>query len=133
MQQPKTNVGVTVEDRPQRHLGSHIMNRLILGLAGFASLAAAMPAFTTAANAQSVGQREANQQHRIQQGVASGHLTPGETRHMETREARLTTRTDRMRARHDGHLSGRDRVALQHQENRDSRAVYRTKHNGPVD
>ncbi len=109
------------------------MNRLILGLAAFASLAAAMPAITTAANAQTVGQREVNQQNRIQQGVASGRLTPGETRHMETREARLTARTDRMRARDDGHLSGRDRVALQRQENRDSRAIYRTKHNGRVD
>ena len=101
------------------------MNRLILGLAAFASLAAAMPAITTAANAQTVGQREVNQQNRIQQGVASGRLTP--------REARLTARTDRMRARDDGHLSGRDRVALQRQENRDSRAIYRAKHNGRVD
>ena len=101
------------------------MNRLILGLAAFASLAAAMPAITTAANAQTVGQREVNQQNRIQQGVASGRLTPG--------EARLTARTDRMRARDDGHLSGRDRVALQRQENRDSRAIYRAKHNGRVD
>ena len=109
------------------------MNRLILGLAGFASIAAAMPAMTTAADAQSVGQREINQQNRIQQGVASGQLTPGETRHMETREARLTARTDRMRARDDGHLSGRDRASLQRQENRDSRAIYRTKHNGRVD
>ncbi len=109
------------------------MNRLILGLAAFASVAAAMPAMTAAANAQPVGQREINQQNRIQQGVNSGQLTPGETRHMENREARLNYRTDRMRARDGGHLSGRDRVALQRQENRDSRAIYRTKHNGRVD
>ena len=109
------------------------MNRVILGLAAIASLASALPTMTPAANAQTVGQREVNQQNRIQQGVASGRLTPGETRRMETREARLTARTDRMRARDDGHLSGRDRVALQRQENRDSRAIYRTKHNGRVD
>ena len=109
------------------------MNRLILGLAGFASLAAAMPAFTTAANAQNVGQRESNQQARIRQGVRSGQLTPGETRRLETREGRLNFREDRMRARDDGHLSGRDRVALQRQENRDSRAIYRARHNGRVD
>ena len=52
---------------------------------------------------------------------------------METREARLNYRTDRMRARDDGHLSFHDRVALQRQANRDSRAIYRTKHNGRVD
>ena len=109
------------------------MNRLILGLAAFASLALTMPAMTTAANAQSVGQREINQQARIQQGVRSGQLTPGETRHLETREARLNYRTDRMRARDDGHLSLRDRVALQRQENRDSRAIYRHKHNARMD
>ena len=106
------------------------MNRLILGLAACASLAAALPA---AANAQTVGQREINQQARIQQGVLSGQLTPGETRHMENREARLNYRTDRMRAHDDGRLSFRDRVALQRQENRDSRAIYRAKHNGRVD
>ncbi len=106
------------------------MNRLILGLAVCASLAAALPA---AASAQTVGQREVNQQRRIEQGVRSGQLTPGETRHMETREARLNYRTDRMRARGDGRLSFRDRVALQRQENRDSRAIYRAKHNGRMD
>ncbi len=109
------------------------MNRLILGLAGFASLAAAMPAFATSAHAQPVGQREVNQQGRIQQGVRSGQLTPGETRYMETREARLNYRIDRLRARNDGHLSGRNRSVLQRQANRDSRAIYRAKHNSRVD
>ncbi len=108
------------------------MNRLILGLAAFASIAAALPAMTPAANAQPVAQREVSQQQRIQQGVRSGALTLGETRRLETREARLNYRTDALRARDDGRLSGRDRLALQRQENRDSRAIYRLKHNGRV-
>ena len=109
---------------------NRLMNRSILGLAAVASLAAAM---TTAADAQPIGQREVNQQRRIEQGVRSGQLTPGETRRIENREARLNYRADRMRARNDGHLSVHDRIALQRQENRDSRAIYRAKHNGRVD
>ena len=105
------------------------MKRIILGLAALASVAA----LTTAADAQPIGQRQANQQARIEQGVRSGQLTPGETRNLERREARLSYRKDMMRARDDGRLSGRDRVALQRQENRDSRAIYRAKHNGRVD
>ena len=104
------------------------MNRLILGLAAFASVAAALPAA-----AQDVGARQANQQARIQQGVGSGQLTPGETRGLERGEARLAYRKDAMRARDDGRLSHRDRVALNRQENRVSRHIYRAKHNARVD
>lgn len=106
------------------------MNRLILGLATFASVAAALPAV---ASAQDVGYRQANQQRRIEQGVRSGALTPGETRRVETGEARLAYRKDMMRARDDGHLSTRDRMALNRQETRLSRRLYNAKHNGRVD
>jgi Ni/Co efflux regulator RcnB len=108
------------------------MNRLILSLAALGSFAAALPAMTTAANAQTVGQREVHQQQRIDQGVRSGQLTRGEDRRLETREYRLNTREARMRYRDGGNLTRSDRVALNRQENRDSRAIYRHKHNGRV-
>ena len=106
------------------------MNRLILGLAACASLAAALPAV---ASAQDIGARQANQQRRIEQGVHSGELTPRETRHLERGEARLGYRKDMMRARDDGRLTRRDRIALNRQENRLSRHIYRAKHNARVD
>jgi hypothetical protein len=106
------------------------MNRLILGLAAFASVAAAMPAV---ASAQDVGARQADQQARIQQGVRSGALTPHETGRLERGEARLAYRKDAMRARDDGRLTHHDRVALNREENRLSRHISRAKHNARVD
>jgi hypothetical protein len=106
------------------------MNRLILGLAAFASVASALPAV---ASAQDIGARQANQQARIQQGVRSGELTARETRHIERGEARLAYRKDMMRARDDGRLTHHDRVALNRQENRLSRHIFRAKHNARVD
>lgn len=104
------------------------MNRLIMGLAAFATLATAMPAFTAAANAQPVDQREAAQQARIAQGVRSGALAPRQTARLEHREARLQHQEARMRARHDGRLTHHDRRVLARHENRLSHAIYRAKH-----
>jgi Ni/Co efflux regulator RcnB len=114
----------------QRLEPSH--ERILLSLAALGSLAAAMPAMTAAANAQPVGQREVNQQSRIDQGVRSGQLTYRGDRRLEHREYRLNAREDRMRYRDGGRLTHYDRVALQRQENRDSRAIYRLKHNPRV-
>lgn len=105
------------------------MNRLILGLAAIATLATAAPVLTTAANAQSVYQREANQDRRIDQGVRSGALTRRETRHLDRREARLHDREDRMRTRNGGRLSYSQGLALKRQESRISGAIARKKHN----
>ena len=82
------------------------------------------------AGAQSVynlDQREDRQQQRIQQGVDSGALTPGEARRLEGEQARIQATEDRMRA--DGHLSPRERQRLSQMENRSSRDIDRLKHN----
>jgi hypothetical protein len=104
------------------------MKHLVLGLAGLATLAVAMPAF-----AQPVEHREVRQQERILQGARSGALTPGETRRLEAREDRLRQREAVMRARDAGHLTHRDRRVLARMENRDSRAIERLKHNRRFD
>ena len=82
------------------------------------------------AGAQSVynlDQREDRQQQRIQQGVDSGALTPGEARRLEGEQARIQATEDRMRA--DGHLSPRERERLSQMQNRASRDIDRLKHN----
>ena len=102
------------------------MNKIILA-------AVAAVAFTAgAAQAQTVDRREANQAGRIENGVASGQLTPREAGRDERQQASIKNQEDRMRARDDGRLTGRDRAVLQHRENRASRHIYRTKHNGRV-
>jgi Ni/Co efflux regulator RcnB len=109
------------------------MNRLILGLAAFATVATAMPAFTASASAQPVDRREATQQHRILQGARSGALTPHETQRLEHREGNVQRRESIMRARDGGRLTHRDRRVLARRENRISHAIYRKKHNVRVD
>ena len=104
------------------------MKTLILGLAAAASVAAALPAA-----AQTVDQREHLQAERIQQGERSGALTPGEARRLHYREARLHRFEARARFRHGGYLTRHDRRVMNRMENRDSRAIYRLKHNGHVD
>ena len=105
------------------------MNRIILGLAAAATVAVGLPAFTAAANAQPVNERAGTQQGRIEQGERSGALTPREAGHLENRESRLNDREARMRARDGGVLNGHQHRVLERQENRDSRAIYRKKHN----
>ncbi len=101
---------------------------LILGLAAALIAGAALPAA-----AQTVDQREANQHARIEQGVRSGALTPGEAHRLHKREMRLHRTEARMRARNGGYLSRHQRHKLQRMENRDSRAIHHLKHNDRVD
>lgn len=72
-------------------------------------------------------QRNINQQSRIEQGVQSGQLTNKEASQLE----RVQARVDRAEARAgaDGHVSAREQGRIQHQENVQSRHIYRDKHN----
>jgi hypothetical protein len=73
-------------------------------------------------------QREDYQQQRIQQGIDSGALTPGEARYLDKEQARIQATEDRMRA--DGHLSPWERQRLRQMQNQASRDIYRLDHNG---
>ncbi|HEX5481293.1 MAG TPA: hypothetical protein VFZ08_01550 [Terriglobia bacterium] len=91
-------------------------------------------ALATPANAQDrtpgLNHRQRNQQSRIRQGVKSGELTRGEARHLESREGRL--QANKLEDKAKGPLTHRDRARLQRQANRNSRAIYRDKHNKRV-
>ena len=78
-------------------------------------------------NDPGIQQREQNQERRIDQGVASGQLTPREAGILETKEARIQQNEARMKA--DGNLTVRERRKLNRQQNQASRAIYRKKHN----
>ncbi|OYU44746.1 MAG: hypothetical protein CFE44_11265 [Burkholderiales bacterium PBB4] len=70
--------------------------------------------------------REAIQQKRIDQGVASGQLTAKETNRLDKREAKLAA--DEATAKADGTLTPAERRKLQREAKRDSAAIYRQKH-----
>jgi len=74
-----------------------------------------------------IQQREANQQKRIDQGVASGRLTPREAGRLEAQQAKIKQDETRMKA--DGNLSRRERTKLTKEQNRASRTIFRKKHN----
>jgi len=96
-------------------------------------LAATLSVATTfAASAQTINQRKDNQQDRISQGVRSGELTPRETSHLEHQEAGINREERGMRAQDNGHLTRQDRRVIQHQQNAESRRIFRDKHNARV-
>jgi hypothetical protein len=74
-----------------------------------------------------VQHREQRQEQRIQQGIRSGELTPGETGRLEAQQAKIKQDEERMKA--DGNLSGKERAKLRREQNRASRNIYRKKHN----
>jgi hypothetical protein len=73
-----------------------------------------------------VDRRQANQQKRIQQGVASGQLTPKETRRLQAQQDRIATAE--AEAKSDGVVTRKERAGLTARQNRANRNVYRNKH-----
>lgn len=71
-------------------------------------------------------QRNVNQEKRIQQGMASGQLTNREASRLEAGQAHV----DRVEARagRDGHVGAGEQAHIQRAEDRQSRKIYRQKH-----
>ena len=99
----------------------------IVGLALGGLLLTGTPAAAQSGYAPKIDQREAYQQQRIQQGIGSGALTPGETRYLEKEQARIQAAEQRMKA--DGHLSPWERQRLREMQNQASQDIYRLEHN----
>jgi hypothetical protein len=74
-----------------------------------------------------VDRREVHQQQRIAQGVKSGELTPRETVRLEKGEAHIDRMEKRDKA--DGVITPAERARLTQAQNRESRRIYRLKHN----
>jgi hypothetical protein len=81
----------------------------------------------------SVNGRRFNQQGRIANGVASGQLTPGETRNLEGREANLNHEIKTDRAANGGTLTPQERGQVNQQQTNLSRSIYNDKHNAATD
>ena len=102
--------------------------------AAFAILALPVVAQSTSTPATPTGktiqERKENQQDRIAQGVKSGQLTAGETAHLEKNQARINKETRNDRAANGGKLTTQEKKQINRQQNRQSRKIYRDKHNG---
>lgn len=70
--------------------------------------------------------REARQQQRINQGVASGQLNAREANRLQQRESKLAA--DEAAAKSDGKVTRAERRKLQREADRDSRAIHKQKH-----
>jgi hypothetical protein len=71
-------------------------------------------------------QRNVNQEQRINQGVRSGALTTSEAGKLERGQARVDRKEARAGA--DGHVGKGEQARIQTAEDRQSRNVYREKH-----
>lgn len=74
-----------------------------------------------------VDHRRVVQRARIRQGVRSGQLTPREARRLRMGERHIRRMERRTKA--DGHVTRGERWHLNHAQNRESRRIYRLKHN----
>ncbi|MBK9021894.1 MAG: hypothetical protein IPL72_18655 [Sulfuritalea sp.] len=89
-----------------------------------------LAAFTLPVLAQTatpkVDERQANQQKRIDQGVASGQLTGKEAARLEKGQERVQQMEDKAKA--DGKVTPKERARLKKAENVQSRHIAKEKH-----
>lgn len=106
-----------------------LTKRITLVLAGILVSGAGLMAQDTATPKREaqVERRAERQQKRIDKGVATGKLTPKEAAHAEKREAKL--QGDIAKAEADGKITKKEQTKLNAEENRNSRKIYRKKHN----
>ncbi len=74
-----------------------------------------------------VQSRFEEQQKRIDQGIASGQLTRGEAEIVQDNLNRIKAAEARMKA--DGSLTPKERKRLEHMLDRNSKMIYKEKHN----
>lgn len=90
---------------------------LMLGLNGIAFAQAETPV---------IDQRQANQEKRIDQGIASSQLNQREVNRLEREQNRINRLEDRAKA--DGAVTNRERARIDHAQDRASRGIAREKH-----
>lgn len=73
-----------------------------------------------------VDQRQAEQEKRIQQGVASGQLTPKETERLRAEQGRIARAEEKAKA--DGKVTPQERVRLDRMQDHANRDIKREKH-----
>ena len=88
------------------------------------TLATSMTVF---AQTPRIDQRQANQQNRISQGVASGQLTGNEAANLQQGQNRIANM--KANAKADGKVSNQERVAIKQAQNVQNQKIHNKKHN----
>ena len=96
----------------------------LAGVCAGAFAQAAAPAGS--ASTPGIDKRQANQEKRIDQGIASGELTKRETRRLEREQSAINRAEDRAKA--DGVVTAQERHRVHHAQARASRDIRRQKH-----
>ncbi len=91
----------------------------VLALSAFAATAAGT-------DTPRIDQRQANQEQRIDRGIASGELTKPEARRLTHQENRIDKMENKAKA--DGVVTGQEKKHLTKAQNKTSRHIYRQKH-----
>lgn len=106
------------------------MNCTFHTLAALAAVAvttlAAGSAFAANGATPGVDQRQANQERRIDQGIASGELTKREARRLDAQQDRIDRAENRAKA--DGQVTKAERARLAQRQQNASRDIARQKH-----
>jgi hypothetical protein len=91
----------------------------VLALSGVTALAAGT-------DTPRIDARQAKQEQRIDQGVASGALTPREARRLNRQQHAIDTAENK--AKSDGVVTAQERKRLTKAQNASSRRIHRQKH-----
>jgi hypothetical protein len=75
-----------------------------------------------------INERQRNQQKRIGEGMENGSLTPGEAARLEKQEGTIHHEVKTERQANGGTLTARERRQVNRQQNRESKRIYRQKH-----
>ncbi len=102
------------------------MKKLVVLTSLFLALGAAQSFASD--NTPVLDNRQVNQKARIKQGVKSGELTAKETVRLVKGQKQLHRMENRAKA--DGIVTNKERARLQHKANKESRKIFRNKHDG---
>lgn len=98
----------------------------VLAFATFAAAAQEGAASAPGTNTPRIDARQARQEHRIDQGIASGELTKREARRMNRQQIAVNKAEDKAKA--DGTVTAQERRQLTKAQNATSRHIHRQKH-----
>lgn len=77
-----------------------------------------------------INERQRNQQKRIGEGVENGSLTAGEAARLEKQERAIHHEVKTERQANGGSLTAQERRQVNRQQNRESKRIYKQKHDG---
>lgn len=91
------------------------------------SASAGLPFFRSHPRVNEVSGRLNNEQRRINNGVVTGRLSPGQASRLERGEQHIQRQENRDRFMHNGHLTGRETLRLNREENALSHRINRVE------